>query len=211
LSGSVPWVGAVLSEIVSSLIPNQKLDRLSAFATLLGRRLEGLEEDFRTQLVDDENVLFFEDVLIEAARAVTEERRERLAALVCNGVREKSFEPSYKRRLLQIVGQVNDMELLILDGYNPKPGQGWRPSPRGPDSRDSSSQALKDMRAVHDSFEPHLLDLGLLSRRFERPGLSGRKEPEIDLKTGMARSTGLQITDLGSALMRFVTSRDGAA
>jgi hypothetical protein len=211
LTGMILIAGSVVSEVLSSVIPNQRLDRVAAFVHILRQRLEGLEAGFQRQLADDENVLFLEDVLMEAARAVSEDRRRRLAAMVGNGVRDELLKPMYKRRMLQLISQLNDFELLLLEFHYPRAGRSRRDLPHGPIAYESSPPVVRDMSAVHSSFEPHLLELGLLEQRFQRPGLSGRKEPEIDLKTGMAKSSGVEITSLGMALIRFMESPDAAA
>ena len=76
LVSSAPLIGPYLAEAVGVAIPNQKFDRLVSFARVLGDRVKYLEEDtVRLKTKTEEFTDLLEDGLVQASRAMTEERR----------------------------------------------------------------------------------------------------------------------------------------
>jgi len=81
--GAVPFAGSLLSEIAGSVIPNQRIDRITDFAQRLERRIAHLERDtVRSEMDDEEFTDLVEESLRQAARATSGERREYLASLL---------------------------------------------------------------------------------------------------------------------------------
>ena len=63
--GIVPFAGSLLAELVGTVIPNQRLDRIAKFVVILENKLSSLEQDFIRSQLADEN---FSDLLEEGAR-----------------------------------------------------------------------------------------------------------------------------------------------
>jgi hypothetical protein len=117
--GSVPVAGAVLSELISNIIPNQRMDRIERYLAGLGHRLEAATsaEHLRTLLVDPTNIALVEDGAYQAARALSPERIERITACVVHGVLTDSVSSLLKRRVLWALGELDDQHLAILRAY----------------------------------------------------------------------------------------------
>ena len=115
--GTVPGVGAILGEVVRTIIPNQGQDRIADFVQALDDELrdvrrEVLELKMRTPEFGD----LFRDTAYQAAATPSAERRRRLAALLKNSITREELEHEKERKLLSLLREVNDAELIIL-GY----------------------------------------------------------------------------------------------
>lgn len=117
--GSVPVAGAVLSELVTNLVPNQRMDRLEKYLAELGRRLDEIVEPDRLRQLfkDATNVAMVEDGAYQAARALTEERILRIVDCVVNGITSDDADSLLKRRVLLTLGDLDDQHLAILHAY----------------------------------------------------------------------------------------------
>src|SRR5689334_1950442 len=75
--GAAPLVGPILAEALGIAIPNQKIDRLITFAHVLDDQVKYLKEDtVKLKMETEEFRDLLEDGLIQATRAMTDERRE---------------------------------------------------------------------------------------------------------------------------------------
>jgi hypothetical protein len=84
----------------------------------LARRLASVEEAaLRERLRDPENVALFEEGAYQAARAISEERRQRIAELVAAGIADDRRDYIESHRLLRLLGELDDGEVIILAGY----------------------------------------------------------------------------------------------
>ncbi|WP_054159718.1 hypothetical protein [Rhizobium sp. AAP43] len=118
VSGSVPVLGPFLSEIITNVIPNQRMDRLERFLRLLDERLEGLEEGQKTAINGKpEAVALLEDGAMLAARAVSPERLGHIVSLVSSGLKDEDRNLLKWRRTLGILEQLDDLEVAILYAY----------------------------------------------------------------------------------------------
>lgn len=57
------------------------------------------------------------DASFQAAETSSDERRRRLAALLKNSIKRDELEHEEERKLLTLLGQINDAELIILGYY----------------------------------------------------------------------------------------------
>jgi hypothetical protein len=65
--GAAPFVGPLLSEAITATIPNQKIDRVIAFAKELDDRVRYLESDtVKLRMKEEEFTDLLEDGLIQA-------------------------------------------------------------------------------------------------------------------------------------------------
>lgn len=85
--GMIPVIGSLLVELIGTIIPNQRDDRMAKFAVELSQRLSKLSEDFiRSQLTNENYTDLLQEGLAQAIRSVTQERREYIASLIANGI-----------------------------------------------------------------------------------------------------------------------------
>jgi len=206
--GAIPLVGPLAAEVVGVLIPNQRLDRIERF-------LEKLEADVSTV---DKAVLeskfhnpgfvdLLEDGFYQAARALSEERLEYIACLVAEGVSQVDDEYLHLKKMLSILGNLNDAEILFLVFYG-KVGHDqtafmeqhkvlypkWAAM--------QSSEHEHEAALLQSAFKSHLAELGLLKPSFKKPRRG--ELPEFDEKTGMIKATGYGLTPLGRMLLKYI-------
>lgn len=95
--GSLPYAGPILAEVVKTIIPNQRIDRIARFAQSLDDKLAELDKQVLEQKMrTEEFVDLFEDGAFQAARAMTDERRERIAS--CSRTASRATSSSTCRR-----------------------------------------------------------------------------------------------------------------
>jgi len=204
--------GAVLaSELVSVVIPNFKQKRFDKFAADLQGRVDALEEDAReraeSRAASPEFADLFEDGARQAVRALSDERIEHIVNVLENSLTSEEMEHARRKRLLELLGQVNDVELLLLQGralHYPEDREFWqkhrhlRPEPL----HFGVSQEKIDNSIIFDSYEQHMEELGLLKRRYQKP--SGKASVEFDFSTGQIKSSGYDITGIGRLLLHEI-------
>lgn len=116
ITGAIPVVGAALSEIVTVIVPNQRIDRLEKYLVHLEGEIARLripEERLKTT----ESVDLIEDGAYQAVRALTDDRRRYIARCVSEGVSDDTRTHIEKKRILDLLDQLDDQELLILDAF----------------------------------------------------------------------------------------------
>ncbi|ACL62542.1 hypothetical protein [Methylobacterium nodulans] len=119
--GLIPVVGSVIGELVTMTIPNQRAERLETYARHLGERLQALEPDaLRKTFENPENVDLFEDGAFQSARALSDERRERIARIVARGLTSDERGRTEAKRILRLLSSVEDDHLIILASLGKK-------------------------------------------------------------------------------------------
>lgn len=162
LAGSVPIAGPFLAELITAVIPNQRLDRVEDFLRKLAQDLERLSAS--SKVVELTNIPLIEEGLLQAARASTDARREYLARCVAQGVDADDANKLQELRILQILGSLGDDDILLLDAMNERGN--WRklralePDRLSVDASDSDRAKGELFRAMF----PRLVALGVLSR-----------------------------------------------
>lgn len=207
--GAVPFAGSLLAEVASSIIPNQRIDRIADFAFKLQKRIEQLEEaQVRSELGDEEFTDLLEESLRQASRATSEARRQYLASLVANSLNSNAIEHAESKYLMRILGELNDVEVLWLRFFNEATMEGdkefrelhsavfkYSAAPIG------SSREDLDARALQESYRDHLTQLGLITEhiRKKRDGT-----PEYDKFTGTPAVNYRKANTLGRMLLRSI-------
>ena len=210
LLGMVPFAGSLLAEVVSIIIPNQRLDRIAKFTGVLEQRLADIERDFvRAQLTDENFTDLLEEGIRQAARSVTDERRAYIASLVAHGIATENVEFIESKHILRILGEINDIEVLWLR-YHLVPtiggDQEFREQHSGifdiPPAVIGGPQDIRDKNAMRDSYLQHLAQLGLLTPVYQKDMRSGM--PEIDTFTGAPKLWHYDLASLGGLLLRHI-------
>lgn len=201
--GMVPFAGSLLAEIAGNVIPNQRIDRIVKYAQALESRLLRIEQDVVKRNMSDENFTdLVEESLRQAARSLTEERRDYISSLVANSISSDDIEHYESKHLLRILGELNDIEVIWLRFYLNPVMNGDTEFREKHDhilnpvaAHFGSSQPQLDKSTLQNSYKEHLASLGLL-------------EKEIDMDTSSRgvklKTKGYRITSLGRLLLREV-------
>lgn len=209
--GAIPYVGPLAGEIISNLIPNQRFDRIASLLKALESKIDETKKaKVEKRMLEEKSIDLMEDGFIQAARALSEERIEYIASLLKNSLTDEDLEHIAYKKLLFLLGELNDFELLILKAYSmpiAKHGEFWsKHHLNKPRVHLGSSQEEVDKNAIYETYLTNLIRLGLLTIRFQKPKRG--ELPEFDEKTGMVKSRGYNITSLGRLLLRSI-DQDG--
>lgn len=215
LVGAIPFIGPLAAEIVGSIIPNQRIERIESLLKIL--ELKITKEDriiIEEKISSPESVDLIEDGFIQASRALSQERIDYIAALLKNSLTNTQLEHIEHKRLLSILGQLNDLEVLLLKSHTLYQGSEeysafWgkhESALTAPISYLDSSQEEVDKYTLFKTHRAHLASLELLRSRFKKPKRG--ELPEFDEKTGMVKSNGYDITPLGRLLLKNIDQSD---
>lgn len=207
--GVAPFVGPMLTELISVTIPNQKADRLITFVEVLEFKLKHIQQDVLEQKLKTEEIAdLFEDGFRLASRALTDERRHYIASFLKNGLSADVLTHIEKKSLLALLEQLNDVEVLILK-YESLRGDKQREfwdlhetSLRYPRAVMGSSQEAADREAVNKNYRSHLAQLELLLPWYVKPKKG--EIPEFDETTGRLKFQSYKITRLGMLLLHHI-------
>jgi hypothetical protein len=208
--GMVPIVGSVLVEVVDVTIPRQRIDCIVKFAECLSERVSDLEGDFvRAQLSNENFAGLLEEALQQAAKSVTEERREYIASLVAESLTDEAITYNESKHLLRILGEINDIEVIWLRYYavpnvnGDKPFRERHASILAPVSAPANApQETHHRAALQESYKEHLSRLGLLEPTYQTD--LETRTPRFDSFTGGMRVRGYRMTVFGSLLLRHI-------
>ena len=209
--GAIPFFGPLMAEVLGAIVPNQRIERIESFLKLLESKIsEEDKEKIQKKIAYPGFVDLVEDSLIQVSRALSEKRKEYISALLKNGLTDDELEHIEYKRLLFILGELNDIEVLILKSHTMHGvGSDYREflethknALTPPRAHPGSPQELIDKDAIHQSYRSHLVNLGLLQARFKTPKRG--ELPEFDDKTGMLKRQSYNSTELGRLLLRSI-------
>lgn len=204
--GLTPVAGPILAEIVGHTIPNQRIDRLEDFARKLAARFALVEDKLNVKsLKSNESVALFEEGAFQSARATTDIRREYVANLVAHGMCGDEKERIESRRLLDLLRQIDDDQIIILASYLSSNYDNDEFLEKHADVLEpvgahlGSEQEEIDRETVYRLTRDQLTTLKLIQPRFKKP----RKDelPEFDYKSGTVKATSNSLTPLGHLLL----------
>ena len=177
-AGALPFVGTLVGEVIDTIIPELRIERVVSFLKSLDERVGEIDENierFQKGLKTEEGLDIFEEGIIQASRAVSEERKQRLAHLVANSLSAEELKYSEARKLLNIYSELTDPEIIWLIFYslNPVFGEGphsdWvdkHPDVLKPISRVMGApQEQHERGALQDSYKLTLSRLGLTTEK----------------------------------------------
>jgi hypothetical protein len=204
--GAVPFAGGIISAIIGEVIPQQRTQRIESYLRYLNDRLDSVAPEKLGPLKEPENVELFEEGAMQAARALSDERRAQIARLVAHGMSGDEKERIEAKRLLNIFNQIDDDQIIILMSYlgryardqdfRSKNAEILRPERPHINSTDDVREKWVVAQIAHDS----LVRLGLLGQHF---GIQKKDQsPQFDYKTGMLKLTRLELTTLGRLLLQ---------
>jgi len=211
LVGAIPFVGPLAAEIVGAVIPNQRIDRIESLLKILESKITDEDKSkIKERIAKPESVDLIEDGFIQASRALSEERKEYIASLLKNSLTDEDLKHIEYKRLLSILGELNDLEVLILKSQTmyrrqSEDNEFWEKHEEtlsAPGAHLGSSQEEIDEHTIYQTHKAHLASLGLLKIKFKKPKRG--ELPEFDEKTGMIKAQGYDITSLGRLLLRSI-------
>jgi hypothetical protein len=178
--GAVPFAGSLLVELAGTVIPNQRIDRIVKYAEALETRLSKVEREFiQEQLKDETFTDLMEEGLRQAARSLTDERRQYISSLISNSLSSDEIEYHESKHLLKILEELNDVEIIWLRFYlNPTMGgdDEFRDKHKDilkPVTRVMGApQSVRDKGTLQDSYKEHLVRLGLLEKADKKYSLA---------------------------------------
>lgn len=211
LSGFIPGLGSLVAEVIGTFIPNQRLDRLARYISVLEGKLSHLDQDtLKTRFATPGFLDLFEDSLYQAVRALGAERLKQIASLVKNGLTDQHEEYDRYKYLLTVLAEMNDTEVIILQSYLYTEHGGRDDNEfffrhnellSVPGSAHlGSSQETIDRATVHKAYRQHLSRLGVLRPNFRR--VRKGEIPEFDSNTGMMKASDYELTPLGQLLLQ---------
>ncbi|MDY6864427.1 MAG: hypothetical protein SVY15_00440 [Halobacteriota archaeon] len=209
--GAVPFAGALLSELVGNVIPDQRFDRLTKYIEELDKKISDISEEKINNLKDnDEFIDLIEEGFVQASRAITDERRRYISSIVTNGITNDSIKLQESKFLLKLLQELNDIEIIWLRFY-------LFPTFGGDEEFRNKHENILDRiqpylgadkeiiqkAALQYSYIQHLERLGLIKNniRFDKD----LGQPLFNQFTGQPEISYSEITQLGKLLLEQIS------
>lgn len=202
----VPFVGGPLGEIIGAVVPNQRADRIATFVRALDEYIKTFAEETRNGLAASKaKIDLIEEGGYQAARAISPERIVQITEAVARGLVEDDADVLRRRRLLVILGELDDDEVALLNAYGRSYAGADRDAfnrigrPERPHMR--SSVEVREADRLYQVGKQHLLRLDLLERNYG--SVKKGQLPEFDSKAGDFKHT-VEISYLGRLLLKEI-------
>jgi hypothetical protein len=203
IAGPIPFVGPMIQEMVDVIIPNQRIDRLSKYVLELEKKLTRFEQEkIENKLKDEYFVDLMEESLIQASKALTNERLEYISSIIENSLDKEHILDIENKHLLTLLKEINDIEIIWLRYYLVPTMDGdveFRNKHKDVLELISptlgSKQEERDKAAIQISYKEHLSTLGLLEKKIS---------VKIGGSTNELETKGYKITPLGRLLLKQI-------
>ena len=202
-ANAVPFVGGLIGELVTEVIPGQRQDRVVAYLRGLNEKLEALDYKVaKAMLQNPDKVDLIEAGGYQAARSTTNKRINNIVEVVFNGLKTSDSDTIRRKRLLGLLGEIDDDEFLLLNAYGQSYGNSgsdaWdKINVPGPIHMQSSPSDVESSK-LYELGKERLLRLGVLEKNIR---VKKGEIPEFDPKTGAIKGNS-QISYLGRMLLR---------
>lgn len=116
-AGVIPFVGSALAELLGIVIPNQRLDRAERYIQLLAEELSAIASraPLSEEVIASEgSANLVEEGMAHALRATSDDRLRYIAKIVAEGLGTAELEAVLRIRLLRLLSELDDGELLLL-------------------------------------------------------------------------------------------------
>lgn len=195
LASCIPNIGGLVAEVVNYIIPGQKLERISDFLKRLDSRVGAIDQNlFRAlhRLREEHGLDLFEEGVVQASRALTADRRERIANLLGCSLTKEELNYEESRKLLNLLRELTDPELLLLIFYS-KPLI----------SRSVFHRRL--MKKHPDILRPASKEVGISKQEIERGALQNSYHNTLE-RLGLIdlQKKPTSLTSLGRLLLRYI-------
>lgn len=207
--GGIPIVGPLLSEIINTIIPNQRIDRLISYLKILEDKLSKIPQEIIDSLKMDEEFLnLLEEGFIQASHAITDERRKYIASLLINGISNHSFKSEESKSLLRVLQELSDVEIIWLRSFQiiaKEEDEEFRKRHRNILSPvivyAGADKEVLQKAALQDNYKNHLERLGLIKNHIRID--SKTKLPEFN-RSGQPKISHSTITQFGVMLLEQI-------
>jgi hypothetical protein len=116
--GIVPF-GSPIGEAITAVIPHQKLERVVDCIQILNFKVKNAERKIEEhELKTQEFTDLLKDGLGQASRALSKKRLEYIASLLKNSLTDEELGHIEKKKLLSLLGELNDAEIIWLKNYS---------------------------------------------------------------------------------------------
>jgi transcriptional regulator NrdR family protein len=217
ISNFVPF-GSPVGELTTSFIPNQKIERVVRFTEKLNEKLIDYNSKLdsaekRISIIELKNPEFadlFEEAANQASRALTDERLEYIASLLKNSLTENELNHIEKKKLLLILSELNDAEIIWLKHSSLRTRNGIfygrekfyenHKTTLKPISVRMSNTRQEQMNkfAIQKSYIQNLVRLNLAEEDFDS------NISEFDKKVGNVKVNDIYGTALGNLLLKYI-------
>ncbi len=210
-SGAIPFAGTFVGELITNIIPNQRIERITQYILLLEKRLKSLEVDIASKMKSPENIELFEEGCWQATRALSIERKKYIAAIVGLGISRNAADHIRSKKLLSILQALNDIEILFLFAYS-KAQMGdsstfeSHPELIPPPAYLGTPSEVIEESQMCDIYKKTLVEWGLLRENY--PFLKRGEMPEFDRTKGKFKSSGYEITPFGRMFIEWLSLND---
>lgn len=205
---TIPFAGPFFAEAAGVVIPNLKAQRVERLTEILAERLFGevfSDSCIRERLQDPKFLDLFEDGLIQASRALSEERLKRIASFLVNGIAEAEFDYLTSKRMFTLFSELNDAEvaILIASGYKDTRQHPYMVLEKGqPIALGDLTPTERSFRMdVYDSYIDHLISMGLLKPGDVKQGVLRQYESE---RVKVNRPMFYTLSPLGYLMLKHV-------
>ena len=111
----VPFVGSAVAEIVTAIIPGQRLDRIQDFLEQVAEKVKHLEQQaIEERMKTPDAVDLIEDCFNGAARATSQDRIGYLANLYVTGITNEQADHETNKKMASLLSQLSDAEVIWL-------------------------------------------------------------------------------------------------
>lgn len=207
--GLVPGFGSILSEIVGAIIPDQRMDRLVKYIKILDEKVQQIDSEFLEIVRTNEAVIdLIEEGFVQASRSLTNERREYISNLVCNGISDEVKNISDSKYVLKLLGELNEQEVIWLRSFLDPIIGGDQEFRRKHENVLEPIKAyigvddsILEQKDIQESYKLHLERLGLVQSIYrvdsktKLPKFNNRGVPEISYRL---------ITPLGKLMLKRI-------
>jgi len=117
--GIVPYVGTFLGEVIGNVIPNQRMDRVCKYLEILAEKIEEkLNQDQYKEITNDKSlIMLFEKSIRFSSETDSLDKYVYYSEFIINSVKNKTVEQIQKERLLTILSELNEIEIILLISY----------------------------------------------------------------------------------------------
>lgn len=206
IAGAIPIAGGVVAEVVGMVIPGQRADRIAKYLRALATRVDDLAKEVRDGLASNtEKIDLIEEGGFQSARATSQARIDQIVEAVSRGLSEDDADVIRRKRLLRILGELDDDEINLLNAYGRSYAGGDRQAfekvnrPDPPHLQASSS--IVEQNQLYEAGKAHLVRLELLKKNYGN--VKKGQTPEFDPRKGDFKHN-LEVSYLGRMLLREI-------
>jgi len=174
VASAVPF-GSLVVETVTSVIPRQRMDRVADMIGRLGAKLDEVEadvKDVKERFSSPEFIDLFEEGVLQAGKALSEERRQHIANILFHGLTDEDLNHARVKKLLFLLNDLADPEIvwltyvnLAMDESQEQFYQVHEKVLAVVEAVIGSDRGTLDEAALQESYKNRLVQLGLASER----------------------------------------------